>query len=287
MPDKPTIMEQLQEVFPLNDYEWRVTNENWNGTVVSVVPYVKARAIQNRLDKVMGPEKWKAEYRPVASGGFICRLSIEDPAWKREEGESLRWLSKEDGASNTAVEPVKGGISNALKRAGNAWGIGRHLYRLKLEKVTLKPRGDNGHKVKNGANKGNWLNWDAPTLPDWAVAGENKKPEKKVEPTPPNAERDAVDEALGKRAIDEFRNAVATRLTKARATLDDNKKGKLIELLCGSQAIADLCKKTACDVPISAEFLMKPDHAAWTTLAQALNSLKMDQFRKLLAAASA
>jgi len=115
----------------------------------------------------------------------------------------------------------------------------------------------------------------------------NKKPEKKVEPTPPNAERDAVDEALGKRAIDEFRNAVATRLTKARATLDDNKKGKLIELLCGSQAIADLCKKTACDVPISAEFLMKPDHAAWTTLAQALNSLKMDQFRKLLAAASA
>ena len=33
-------------------------------------------------------------------------------------------------ADNTVIERVKGGLSNAMKRAGVQWGIGRYLYKL-------------------------------------------------------------------------------------------------------------------------------------------------------------
>ena len=35
---------------------------------------------------------------------------------------------KTDGASRTAVEPVKGGISDAMKRCAVQFGLGRALY---------------------------------------------------------------------------------------------------------------------------------------------------------------
>ncbi len=42
---------------------------------------------------------------------------------------SGEWVEKQDGSGPTDMEPFKGGISGALKRAAVAWGIGRELYR--------------------------------------------------------------------------------------------------------------------------------------------------------------
>ena len=39
-------------------------------------------------------------------------------------------MEKTDGAENTDYEPVKGGLSDAMKRAASQWGIGRYLYKL-------------------------------------------------------------------------------------------------------------------------------------------------------------
>lgn len=152
------IKEELQAPFREDEYEWRVQSETKKGDKVSVLCYVQARAIQNRLDDTVGPFGWKTEYVTGPGGGVICRLSVKDP-------ESGEWVTKEDGAENTQIEAVKGGISGALKRAGSAWGIGRLLYNLEANYVELKDGGKHWHKCKDGSFK----YWDAPKLPDWAL----------------------------------------------------------------------------------------------------------------------
>ena len=156
---------KLQAPFAEKDYEWRVQSEVSNGKAVRVLCYVQARAIQNRLDEVMGPFGWMVGYEKGPDGGVICLLSLRQP----DEKGYASWVGKEDGAENTAIEAVKGGISSALKRAGVAWGIGRLLYDLDATVVPLKSSGQYYHKTKDG-----WKYWDAPRLPDWAVAGRSE-----------------------------------------------------------------------------------------------------------------
>lgn len=85
------------------------------------LPYVTARAIQDRLDAVCGPHNWKNEFRPweVGTPGVLCGLSIKI-------GDE--WVTKWDGAEQTDIEAMKGGLSDAMKRAAVQWGLGRYLY---------------------------------------------------------------------------------------------------------------------------------------------------------------
>ena len=84
-----------------------------------------------RLDQVVGVGNWYPEFRPVDAGGehgMICRLTIIINL-----GDEFGWrtLTREDGASNTKIEPIKGGISDSMKRAAVQFGIGRYLYNFK------------------------------------------------------------------------------------------------------------------------------------------------------------
>lgn len=112
-------MEKLRAPFPTADLEWRVGRAFQNGKGV-ILPYVTARGIQERLDDVFGVDGWDNEFQ-VVDGGVICTLIC------RYGGSVFR---KSDGASFTQVEPLKGGISGALKRAAVELGIGRYLYDL-------------------------------------------------------------------------------------------------------------------------------------------------------------
>ncbi len=71
-----------------------------------------------RFDAAFGADNWTSEFREIANG-FLCRLtvSIND-----------RQVYREDGASKTNIEPEKGGISDAMKRAAVQFGLGRCLY---------------------------------------------------------------------------------------------------------------------------------------------------------------
>lgn len=120
---------QLELPFPFEEIEWRVLRISKKKPVAQVAAYVDSRAIQNRLDKVVGRENWQNEFVTVTGNNndgtaHICRLSI----YYRERGE---WITKSDGAGCTDVEPIKGGLSNAFKRSASMWGIGRYLYELK------------------------------------------------------------------------------------------------------------------------------------------------------------
>jgi len=160
-------LERLKEPFSLFDIEWRIgrTGEN-NGKIwASALAYVTARAIQERLDEVFGPLGWEVHYTP-GSLGVICTIKVQS-----ENGD---WIEKSDGSQYSEIEPFKGGISGALKRAAAAGlGIGRYLYKLecgyakiyKIQEYAIKNKGSyiNKHKEKT------WFRWTPPQLPDWAL----------------------------------------------------------------------------------------------------------------------
>jgi len=169
MSDKPDetikrIMERLREPFSANDIEWRVQRSGLKDGKpwAMVLAYVQARAIQSRLDETCGLFGWKNVYEKGPDGGVLCGISIAD-------GEG-NWITKYDGAENTNIEAVKGGISGAFKRAGAVWGIGRYLYHLEATFATFATNGRYSAKVEN-----KYFKWNPPTLPAWALP-EDEKP---------------------------------------------------------------------------------------------------------------
>jgi len=107
----------LQAPFHNDDIEWRVQGKPTKNKTYLVLPYVTNRAIQQRLDDVVGPAGWTNMFIKGPGGGVMCGISI---------GGVTKW----DGADHTDIEAVKGGLSDAMKRAAVQWGIGRYLYSL-------------------------------------------------------------------------------------------------------------------------------------------------------------
>ena len=94
------------------------------------------RAIQDRFGRCALPGKLAEPFlyrqeRDNASTTQVCELSIYYPT-------AGNGSPRATGVSNTDIEPVKGGLSNAFKRAASMWGIGRYLYDLKNLWVPLK-----------------------------------------------------------------------------------------------------------------------------------------------------
>lgn len=140
---------QLCEPFAAADVEWRVTKMRNSNSEGLVVAFIDSRAIQNRLDDVVGPFCWRTRFIPwhqyipkpgkyenpsetpkTPISSQLCGLSI----YLEERKE---WVEKVDGAENTDIEAIKGGISDSFKRASVLWGIGRYLYEISAKWVSL------------------------------------------------------------------------------------------------------------------------------------------------------
>ena len=136
--DFKTIAAELSQPFEPEDLEWRVQTTMKDNTKGLAVAYVTNRAIQDRLDAVVGPENWRNEFRPWHGDGKkdaqICGISI----YHEGRGE---WITKFDGAEDSDIEPVKGGLSDSMKRAAVQWGIGRLLYKLDPVWVDVEQKG--------------------------------------------------------------------------------------------------------------------------------------------------
>lgn len=102
-----------------NEIEWRVQSQTSTGKLI-VVPYINNRCVMHRFDAAFGAENWTSEFREI-SNGFLCRLTVIIK-------DTNRIVHREDGASKTNIEPEKGGISDAMKRAAVQFGLGRCLY---------------------------------------------------------------------------------------------------------------------------------------------------------------
>ena len=176
MSDNQVGFAALLRHFAESEIEWRVgrsgiskKGQPW----VMPLAYLTSRAVMDRLDDVVGPDLWQDEYRtdsyPDRDGApkllIECRLSLFC-------GQD--WITKCDVAPPTDFEPIKGGYSDAFKRAAVKWGIGRYLYSLEpslAQTTTDKPPSNAGYKkelVKDGTDKV-LVWWKPPSLPDWAL----------------------------------------------------------------------------------------------------------------------
>ena len=128
------IIRQLKAPFLFEEVEAKVQVTTQDKTKGMAVFYLDVRAVQERLDRVLGTFGWRNEYVLWQDKSQICGLSI----YNAERGE---WVAKYDGAENSDIEAVKGGLTDAFKRAAVLWGIGRYLYQMEGVWVEVEQRG--------------------------------------------------------------------------------------------------------------------------------------------------
>lgn len=101
-----------------NDIECRIQQITNKGAVLLL--YKTARVDMRILDEVYGPMNWQRHHE-VINNNLFCTISVWD-------SEKAQWVSKQDVGTESNAEAEKGQASDAFKRAGFAWGIGRELY---------------------------------------------------------------------------------------------------------------------------------------------------------------
>ena len=120
-------LEDLKEEMP---FKWRVQTANAYGA--NCVAFIDARDVQNQLDKVCSPEHWQVKYG-VVNGNLFASIGVYSEALEE-------WVWKSDCGTVSAVEKEKGEASDAFKRAGVMWGIGRFLYSKTIVRLATKEK---------------------------------------------------------------------------------------------------------------------------------------------------
>lgn len=165
-------LQALRAPFRADQIYWRIGATTADKSRGMALAYIDARAVMDRLDEVCGPENWQKRYSH-ADAKTICEIGIKI---------GNEWVWKADGAGDTDHEAAKGALSDAFKRAGVVWGIGRYLYDLSSPWVEIEQAGKS-YKIKpaeltrlakmietlTGPGKQTISDdgWDTPTLRDW------------------------------------------------------------------------------------------------------------------------
>lgn len=152
--DQDAVFTALSEPFDPKQVEWKP--QAVKGDRALAIAYVDARAVMDRLDKVLGLGNWQTSYREIPDG-VVCRLRV------RVGGE---WFEHEDVGSFSeqpdSGDRLKAAFSDGLKRVAVHVGVGRYLYSL----------------------PSTWCDYDpakrqfarTPTLPAWALPAGSPKP---------------------------------------------------------------------------------------------------------------
>jgi len=123
-------------------YKWKVQSYNskdrLTATRATCVAYIDSRDVQEILDKSVGPENWQDDYK-VINENLYCGIGIRI-------GDD--WVWKWDCGTESDYEAEKGEASDAFKRAGVKWGVGRFLYDLEIKYVDVL-----GGKIVDGNKK--------------------------------------------------------------------------------------------------------------------------------------
>lgn len=103
--------------------------------------YKNARVDMAILDETVGAENWQNKFYEVC-GNLYCSVGIKCGS---------EWIWKDDcGVESAFGDKEKGQASDARKRAGFAWGIGRELYTSPFILVECETESNGkGYKIKN------------------------------------------------------------------------------------------------------------------------------------------
>lgn len=116
----PDIYDQLTAPFDPREEYTRVVGKDSRGQP-RTAKYARARAYQNRLDSVVGPDNWWTERpTPLSNLGVAVGVTVRFP-----DGSTI---TKWNACEWTQIAPIRGGYTDAFKRACAEFGIGRYLY---------------------------------------------------------------------------------------------------------------------------------------------------------------
>ena len=137
-------MEKEIRLLTADEIDVRVAQTtNYNGVVkVNLLLYKDARVDMKILDELYGTMGWKRSHQLIGDR-LYCTIEV----WDADKG---CWIAKQDVGTESNTEPEKGQASDAFKRAGFNWGIGRELYTAPKIQVTLneKEYRDNGGRIQ-------------------------------------------------------------------------------------------------------------------------------------------
>lgn len=125
----------------INAYCRKVSNTPY-GTSAMLLLYKDSRYDMAVLDELYGPLGWSVDYKLIKDC-LYCTISVYDK-------ETNQWISKTSNGTESNQDPQKGEASDALKRAGFLWGIGRELYTAPQISVPLNQGEFNGNKLNFG-----------------------------------------------------------------------------------------------------------------------------------------
>lgn len=136
-------MEKKFRLLKAEEIEVKIKQATEKGAVALI--YKTSRVDMDILDETVGAENWADDYREI-HGNLYCGIGIR-PApdapfvWKWDCGIE----SREDAGNEK-----KGEASDAFKRAGVKWGIGRELYTAPFIFLNVPTQKDGGrYKLTN------------------------------------------------------------------------------------------------------------------------------------------
>lgn len=106
------------------EIEVKVKQVKENGVVLLL--YKTARTDMDILDETVGPFSWVCEYKEI-KGNLYCGIGIL-PRLQENAEWIWKWDCGIESRSDGEGNEKKGEASDAFKRAGFRWGIGRELY---------------------------------------------------------------------------------------------------------------------------------------------------------------
>ena len=126
----------------------------------TILPYKDARTDMDILDDTVGSDDWQVDYKRDAKGILQGGIGI----WSESKSQ---WIWKWSNGTPSAFESDKGEYSDAFKRAGFMWGIGRCLYNFPEIRLILN---DKEWYEKDGKVK--VAGWFKPNQFRWKVSGD-------------------------------------------------------------------------------------------------------------------
>lgn len=131
----------MKEIRKLNadEIDVRIGATSKNGSTATLLLYKDARVDMALLDEVFGLGNWQDEYYEI-KGVLYCKIGVRASATAQGNEQPLPnnefvWKSsngvESQGTGDDDPNNIKGEASDAFKRAGFMWGIGRELYNWK------------------------------------------------------------------------------------------------------------------------------------------------------------
>lgn len=119
-----------------NEIECKIATISKKGC--QLLLYKTARVDMDLLDETYGSENWECEYKEI-KGNLYCGIRVYFG-----ERSVIKW---DCGVESTFGDKEKGEASDAFKRSGFKFGIGRELYTapfiwIQAKNINLEPKGN-------------------------------------------------------------------------------------------------------------------------------------------------